>query len=63
MSTPAFVNGQAVSVAPSRQYRSLQGTYRVVGAMPLDNGGFQYRIKGELEKYERVVDERHLAAE
>jgi hypothetical protein len=62
MSLPAFANGQFVSLAPSKQHRALQGAYRVISAMPRDSGGFQYRIKSELEKYERVVDERHLAA-
>lgn len=63
MNTPVFTNGQTVSVALSKQYRATEGVYRIIAAMPLNNGGFQYRIKGELEKYERVVDERHLAAE
>jgi len=63
MSLPAFTVGQAVSVAPSKQYRQLQGGYRVVGAMPLESGGFQYRVKSDLEKHERVINERHLSAE
>lgn len=63
MTLPAFTAGQTVSVAPSKQHRPPEGTYRVISAMPLNGGGFQYRIKGDLEKYERVIDERHLAAE
>ncbi len=62
MTTPNFAVGQAVSVAPSKTHRPPQGEYVVVGAMPLANGGFQYRIKGDLEKFERVIDERHLSA-
>ena len=63
MTTPAFAIGQTVMVAQSKTHRQPEGVYRVVGAMPRDNGGYQYRIKGDLEKYERVIDERHLAAE
>lgn len=63
MSTPAFAIGQTVNVAPSKTHRPPQGIYRIINAMPLDKGGFQYRIKGDLEKYERVIDERHLSAE
>lgn len=63
MRTPAFANGQLVTVALSKQHPPPQGAYRVVAAMPLDRGGFQYRIKGDEEKYERVIDERHLAAQ
>jgi hypothetical protein len=62
MTTPNFAIGQPVSVAHSKQHRPPQGAYHIVGAMPLPNGGFRYRIKGDLEKYERVIDERHLAA-
>ncbi len=63
MTLPTFAAGQTVSVAPSKQHRPPEGRYRVISAMPLNGGGFQYRIKGDLEKYERVIDERHLAAE
>jgi hypothetical protein len=63
MSTPHFATGQSVLVAHSKTHRPPQGKYQVVSAMPLPGGGFQYRIKGDLEKYERVIDERHLAAE
>ncbi len=63
MTSPFFATGQSVLVAHSKMHRPPQGKYQIVSAMPLPGGGFQYRIKGDLEKYERVIDERHLAAE
>ena len=62
MTIPHFATGQSVLVAHSKMHRPPLGKYQVIGAMPLPGGGFQYRIKGELEKFERVIDERHLAA-
>jgi hypothetical protein len=63
MNAPRFVAGQSVSVTPSKRYRPTKGAYRVISAMPRSGAVIQYRIKGELENYERVVDEMHLAAE
>lgn len=63
MTAPLFTAGQSVSVAVSKRYPHPQGAYRVVAAMP--NGGdgpTLYRVKGDLEKFERVVDAMHLAA-
>ncbi len=62
MSNLRFAVGQSVSVAYSKLYRRAEGAYRVVGAMPSSGGATQYRIKGDLEKFERIVDELHLAA-
>lgn len=62
MSNPRFTIGQNVAVAPSKQYRPPKGQYRIIGAMPDAGGRFRYRIKGELESYERVIDEIHLSA-
>lgn len=63
MTNPRFAAGQSVSVTPSKRYRPTKGAYRIVNAMPRSGGMIQYRIKGELENYERVVDEIHLNAE
>jgi hypothetical protein len=62
MTKPLFAVGQSVSVAYSKHYRHAEGAYRVIGAMPNSGGARQYRIKGDLEKFERIVDEIHLAA-
>jgi hypothetical protein len=58
-----FTAGQSVTVAVSKRYRVPEGSYRVIGAMPNSGGPTLYRIKGDLEKFERVIDEMHLAAE
>lgn len=62
MNAPLFSIGQSVSVAVSKRYRFPEGAYRVVAAMPNGGGPTLYRIKGDLEKFERVIDEMHLAA-
>lgn len=62
MTSFRFAIGQSVSVAFSKHHRRAEGAYRVIGAMPNSGGATQYRIKGELEKFERIVDEIHLAA-
>lgn len=57
-----FTVGQSVSVAHSKHHRHAEGPYRVICAMPNSGGSTKYRIKGDLEKFERIVDEVHLAA-
>jgi hypothetical protein len=61
MNTPRFTVGQSVSVAYSKRYPRPEGAYQIIGAMPKSGGGMQYRIKGDLEKFERVIDEMYLA--
>ena len=62
MSTPRFTAGQMVSVARSKHIPAAEGRYQIIAALPNSGpGATRYRIKGELEKYERVVDEMHLA--
>ncbi len=60
MTTSLFAVGQSVSVAVSKLYRHPEGAYRVIGAMPNSGGSTLYRIKGDLEKFERVIAEIHL---
>ncbi len=62
MNAPLFTIGQSVSVAVSKRYRVPEGAYHIVAAMPNGDGPTLYRIKGDLEKFERVIDEMHLAA-
>ena len=59
---PNFSIGQPVSVAPSKRYAPPNGNYVVIAALPNSGGRTQYRIKGDLEKFERVIDEIHLDA-
>lgn len=63
MRSPRFATGQKVKVAASKLYRQPKGEYRVVSAMPASSGAMQYRIKGDQESYERVIDEIHLSPE
>ena len=63
MNAPRFAIGQSVSITPSKRHRPAKGAYRIVRQMPPSGGGVQYRIKGELENYERVVEEMYLNPE
>jgi hypothetical protein len=42
--------------------RSKKETFRVTRLLPDDGAGFQYRIKGEQDGFERVVMESSLEA-
>jgi len=44
----------------SKIFSSAPGTYVVVAALPESGGRLQYRIKSELEKYERVAEQAAL---
>lgn len=63
MSQPQFAIGQSVTVAYSKHHRDVQGVYRIIGTLPNGDGPVRYRIKGDADKHERVIDEMHLAAD
>lgn len=63
MSQPQFAIGQNVTVAYSKHHRDVQGIYRIIGTLPNGDGPVRYRIKGETDKHERVIDEMHLTAD
>lgn len=62
MARHRFAVGQSVTLAFSKHHRPAEGAFRVVAALPDIGGAAQYRIKGDLEKFERVVAESHLSA-
>lgn len=62
MSALRFSVGQNVSVAYSKRYPRPQGAYQVVGYMKRSDGAMQYRVKSELEKFERIIDEMYIDA-
>jgi hypothetical protein len=58
----AFSAGQSVILAPSKQLAFAGGKYTIVAALPRTNERRQYRVKGESENFERVLDEVHLTS-
>jgi hypothetical protein len=57
-----FSVGEVVTWIPdSFLRRETHGDYRIVAAMPDQDGHHMYRIKSPLEAYERVVKEDLLA--
>jgi hypothetical protein len=55
-----FKNGQQVTMDRSKMFSSAPGTYRITAVLPESGGRRQYRIKSELERHERVVEESQL---
>lgn len=58
-----FKAGQRVTVGGSRRQSAPRGRYRVISALPLSAGPIRYRIKGDVEQFERIVDEAELQTE
>jgi len=58
-----FTVGQEVSFLPSAMdFNVPRGTYRIVRQLPLEAGGFQYRVKNVSDGHERIIRESQLAA-
>lgn len=53
-----FQAGQTVEVVGSRASGTPGGRYRVICALPMTHGMVRYRVKGEKEAFERVIEER-----
>lgn len=58
MQSPLYQPGQTVFVPFSRISGTPSGRYRIVRALPSGGGAVRYRVKGETEACERVIDER-----
>jgi hypothetical protein len=58
-----FEIGQLVFYTPDLVHpnASASGTYTVVGALPDDNSGHQYRIRSEAEAFDRIAHEHELS--
>jgi len=61
MKTPRFSVGQTVRLLQSVLNRSKSIPCEILQVMPLEGMGFQYRIRGENERYERIAQEHELA--
>ena len=58
-----FVVGQEVTFMPSAMdFNVPRGTYRIVRQLPLEAGGFQYRVKHANDGHERIIRESQLVA-
>jgi len=55
-----FHVGDAVHVRRSYQYAAAAGVYHVTATLPPFDGQFQYRIRNDDERYERVVTQDRL---
>lgn len=65
MSIHKFRPGQRVQITPgaSRANHPYVSRYTIVGLMPSDGrAALAYRVKGDGETYERIVQEAHLEA-
>ncbi|MCM5557314.1 hypothetical protein [Pleomorphomonas sp. JP5] len=57
-----FHVGDAVNVRRSYLHAAATGVYHVVATLPPSEGQFQYRVRSEAERYERVVSQDRLEA-
>lgn len=63
MALHLFEIGQLVFYTPDlvRPNASASGTYTIVGILPDDNTGHQYRIRSEAEGFDRIAKEHELS--
>jgi hypothetical protein len=52
-----YAVGEHVTLSGRQLVKAAPGSYEVRALLPVDRGRFQYRLKSELERYERVVSE------
>lgn len=58
-----FSIGQRVTLSATRFDRFPQaGTFKIMALLPASNGEQQYRIKHDMEAFERMVDECRIIA-
>jgi hypothetical protein len=60
MQNHKFSVGQRVKFYNRVRAAAAQGEYEIVRLLPAEEGQFQYRIKSELERNERVAAEDQL---
>ena len=60
MPTYKFHIGQTVFIVPAPNLNIPGGAYIVTKKLPEHNGEFEYRVRGVVEPYERVVRESEL---
>ncbi|MEJ0060305.1 MAG: hypothetical protein WDM79_12305 [Terricaulis sp.] len=58
ISSPRYKAGQTVLIGASRMNTAPAGRYTIVMPLPSGGGAMRYRVKGEKEACERVVEER-----
>lgn len=58
-----FTIGQDVTFLPSAMdFNVPRGTYRIVRQLPMETGGFHYRVKNVSDGHERIIREAQLMA-
>ena len=62
MAQPRFRAGQRVQVTRANGYGGPSGFCSIVTALPRDAGPQQYRVRGDEENFDRIVEEARLEA-
>jgi hypothetical protein len=55
-----FTSGQVVRLCRSRYRTNSSGDYKIVRSLPSEGREVEYRVKGLLEPYERIVKESEI---
>jgi hypothetical protein len=58
-----YAVGDHVVLSGRQLVRAAPGSYEVRALLPGDQGRLQYRLKSELERYERVASEDELISD
>lgn len=61
MKTHRFSVGQTARLLQSVLNRSKSISCEILQVMPVEGAGFQYRVRGENERFERIAQEHELA--
>lgn len=61
MDTHRFAVGQTVRLLQSVLSRGKSISCEILQIMPVENASFQYRVRGEDERFDRIAQEHELA--
>lgn len=62
MAQTRFSAGQRLQVARSNTFGAASGFCSVVNPLPREAGPQQYRVRGDNESFDRIIDEARLDA-
>lgn len=62
MAQPQFRAGQRVHVQRGGAVGAPSGYFAIVAALPRESGPQQYRVRGEGEPFDRIIEEARIDA-
>ncbi|MDX2275260.1 MAG: hypothetical protein NW206_07385 [Hyphomonadaceae bacterium] len=62
MAQPQFRAGQRVHVQRGGAVGAPSGFFAIVSALPRESGPQKYRVRGDAEPFDRIIDEGRIEA-